>query len=153
MWHYTCLVLSLITVDFRNYFKPILNRVVIPVPWFFFSSINIMRSNVQSLNQGEQQVPIGWWRITVLRWVFSRVTSGRLFLRTKRAEPGDAHNVSLRSEAPLSFSSASWQHLTECNTKRSGISLHPAAASTSSSARKPVVIVELYYCKTDGAQI
>ena len=33
---------------------------------------------------------------------FSRVTSGRLFLRTKRAEPGDAHNVSLRSEAPLS---------------------------------------------------
>lgn len=49
-------------------------------------------------------------------WVFSRVTSGRLFLRTKRAEPGDAHNVSLRSEAPLS-SSAPCQHLVECNTR------------------------------------
>lgn len=31
-------------------------------------------------------------------WVFSRVTSGRLFLRTKTAESGDAHNVSLRSQ-------------------------------------------------------
>lgn len=49
-------------------------------------------------------------------WVFSRVTSGRLFLRTKRAQPGDAHNVSLRSEAPLS-SSAPRQHLVERNTR------------------------------------
>lgn len=40
-------------------------------------------------------------------WVFSRVTSGRLFLRTKTAEPGDAHNVSLRSQVLLCASPAS----------------------------------------------
>lgn len=79
-------------------------------------------------------MPIGWWRITARRWVFSRVTSGRFFfsfLRTKRAEPGDAHNVSVRSEAPLS-SPASWQHLVECNARRFEEQLvawasHPAA--------------------------
>lgn len=87
-------------------------------------------------------MPIGWWRITVLRWVFSRVTSGRLFLRTKRAELGDAHNVSLRSEAPLS-SSASWQHLGESNTKRWRGSLHPRCSAYHPHTANSL-IVELY---------
>lgn len=105
----------------------------------------------------ERRVPIGWWRIAVLRWVFSRVTSGRLFLRTKRAEPGDAHNVSLRSEAPLS-SSAHCKHLVERNTRSSGISGFVPLRRATSSSRKLTVSVELYDCwdaslktKRDGA--
>lgn len=78
-------------------------------------------------------------------WVFSRVTIGRLFLRTKRAEPGDAHNVSLRSEAPLS-SSAPCQHLVECNTSSSEIPDLVPRRRASSSRRKLTVSVELYDC-------
>lgn len=64
--------------------------------------LNMVTLNAESLEQRTRRVPIGWWRIAALRWVFSRVTSGRLFLRTKRAQSRDARNVSLRSEAPLS---------------------------------------------------
>lgn len=56
------------------------------------------------------QLPVGWWRITVHRWVFSRVTSGRFFLRTKRAEAVYAHNVRVsaqRQRCPLCFLAAS----------------------------------------------
>lgn len=48
----------------------------------------------------------------MLRWVFPRVTSGRLFLRTKSAEPGDARIVSVRSQhrcPPASFASVLWR--------------------------------------------
>ncbi|KAM7402590.1 hypothetical protein PAMP_017814 [Pampus punctatissimus] len=66
------------------------------------------------INTGEATISIYGRKVKCCR------NNGRFFLRTKRAEPGDAHNVNVRSEAPLSSLSLLLGSIfVECNTRRS----------------------------------
>lgn len=74
---------------------------------------------MHSLKAEEWQVPIGWWRITVCAamGVFTRHQWALLPAHKESRARGCAQCESpLRGTAVLS---ASWQHLVECNTRRS----------------------------------
>lgn len=68
----------------------------------------------------EWQVPIGWWRITLLRWVFFTRHQWALLPAHKESRArgcAQCESSAQRHRCPLL--SASWQHLVECNLRRS----------------------------------